>query len=612
MAKIVDPDQLNDATEVVYSTAAKTLQLVVTGNLDDNSPGKTSGATGQAVYSASKDHWLASSTLRRHRSPINPVFDASYQMKDGWDFADQQSLDLIRDAGFQITDTGQELACIIGLQEVPTADQAYYQNVIGFTTAQITFDKTGNLNEMIEIFDGGLNDQRDFLKVFTRIQGRTYSEGNLLVDQGLSALTFVAYRLPLGTANDPNVIQGDAFIDANTPYTGMTINYLLGGGFTAWADSTVYAAGSVVLDVLVNASGSTLGTWWFTPAGGTSSGTGTADDTGVTDWESYVGERQIGTEWYAFNRIIDGNFGTDIEVHEFCQRELRRTTDINDDTLGSLNQDGFGSVNGDMAIRLTRFEGGIKTFGGTFIDDLDASSRATAEFFDITVDGGGLDAFSAPVTTTGRTFPFSSAGNLVFSQNAVDETNVDTFFDMYFDHTQRETNTDYTLTAPSGNTAVFNSPTLDLTTMFTNSDYCQISGFSDPLSNGIFQVSSVAAASMTITKTREPGITMVTEATAQTVNLDADPFDTPDAVLVQDDLAANITGTITQVNEPFTFAYDTNVQGGRTAAEDALVHVVAQGLNDSKWVEAIFTITRATGLSFPVNLADESVYNNPP
>jgi hypothetical protein len=373
-------------------------------------------------------------------------------------------------------------------------------------------------------------------------------------------------------------------------------------------------AGEVVRDTILQANGSTLGTWWFTVAGGTTSGTGTADDVGVTDWEAYTGERQIGLEWYAFNRIIDGAAGTDIQCHEWAQRQLRRVTDINNDLIGTPNQDAFGAVNGDMAIRLTRFEGGIKTFPGVFIDDIDPSSRATAEFFDVTVNGGGLDLFSVPLTSTGRTFPFSSAGLLVFSQNAVDETNVDTFFDMYFDHTSRDTNTDYTLTAPSTNTAVFNSPTLDLTTRFTNGDYCQISGFAtgDPiLSNGIFQVSSVAAASMTITKTREPGAVLVTEVTGQTVNLDADPFDTPDAVIVQDDTDTNITGTITQVNEPFTFAYDTNVQGGRIT-EDALVHVVAQGLNDSKWVEAIFTITRATGLSFPVNLGDESVYNNPP
>jgi len=171
MAKIVDPDQITVGTEVVYSTAAKTVQYLVAGNLSDAAPGKTSGMTGQAGYSASKDHWLASSTFRKHRSPIDPVFDASFRLKDEWDFADQQSRDLQRDAGFQITKTGQELACIIGLQDAADSDVLNYQNVLGFTQTVNAFDKAGNLNELIEIFDGSVTDTRDFLKVFNRQQG---------------------------------------------------------------------------------------------------------------------------------------------------------------------------------------------------------------------------------------------------------------------------------------------------------------------------------------------------------------------------------------------------------------------------------------------------------
>ena len=611
MAKVVDPDQILDGTEVVYATGPKTVQYLIAGNLDDNSPGKSSGVTGQAGYSASKDHWLASATLRRHRSPINPIFDASFQMKDDWDFADQQSIDLIRDAGFQITATGQEFACIIGLQETADADQLNYQNVAGFTESVINFDKTGNLNEMIEIFDGSVTDTRDFLKVYNRIQGKLYAEGNLLVDQDLAALTFVAYRIPLGNGNDPNILESDANIDSQAPYTGMDINWIEGSGFTTYADSTIYPAGAVVLDANVQSGGSSNGTWWFTPAGGTSSGANTGVDVGVTDWESFAGEVQIGDEWFAFNRIIRGNAGTDVEVHEYAQRQLRQTGNINDALVGGANQNAFGDVHGDVAPRMTRFEGGIKTFPGLYIENLDPSSRATAEFFDITVDSGGLDSESLPLVSTGRIFPFSSAGNLVFSANAVAETNVDTFYDMYFDYTRRDTATDFAVDTPVGNAANFTSGTLDLTTVYANGDYCAISGFTEVTLAGIFQVSAVLAGSMTITKVREPGVTLVAEVAGNSVNLDDDPFDTDDAVIVQDDTATDISGQITQINEPFTFAFDTNVQGGRTAGQPAPVTVVAQGLNDSKWVEANFTIQRQTGLSFPVNLGDEFVYNNP-
>ena len=610
MTKIVDPDQITVGTEVVYDTAAKTLQYLVAGNLNDTAPGKTSGVTGQASYSASKDHWLASATFRKHRSPMDPVFDASFRVKDGWDFADQQSRDLQRDAGFQITTSGQEFACIIGLQDAADSDVLNYQNVLGFTQAVIPFDKTGNLNELIEIFDGAATDTRDFLKVFNRQQGKIYSEGNLLVDQGLSALTFVAYRMPLGSASDPNVVQGDAFIDANAPYTGMTINYLKGSGFTTYATATVYGAGAVVFDPAIQSGGSSNGTWWFTPGGGTSNGANTGVDTGILDWESYSGERQIGTEWYAFNRIIGGNSGTDVQVHEFAQRELRRSTEINDNGIGAPNQNTFGTVNGDVAIRFTQFAGGIKTFGGVFIDALDASSRAIAEFFDITVDSGGLDQFSAPIVATGRTFPFSSAGNIVFSQNAVDETNADTYWDMYFAYTLRQTNTDVAMTAVSTNTGTLTSTLIDLS-IFAIGDYLQLSGFANAENNGIFRATGAGAAnSVAIEKPREPGTVLIAEVAGPTVNVDDDPFDTDDSVIVNDDTGTPLTGTITQVNEPFTFAYDTNVQGNRITA-DAPIFIAAQGLEDSKNVVTSFTIPRQTGLSFPVNLLDEAVYNNP-
>lgn len=611
MTKIVDPDQITVGTEVVYSTAAKTLQYLVAGNLNDIAPGKTSGVTGQAAYSASKDHWLASTTLRKHRSPYDPVFDASYKVKDDWDFADQQSKDLMRDAGFQVTKTGQELACILGLQEAAATDVLNYQNVFGFTEAVNLFDKNGNLNELIEIFDGGVNDFRDFLKVYNRQQGRVYSEGNLLVDQGLSSLTFVAYRIPLGTSVDTNITKSDVFIDSNAPYTGMSVNFLKGSGYTTWANTTVYPAGAVVLDAIRQSGGSSNGTWWFTPGGGTSSGTGTADDVGVVDWESYTGEVQVGNEWFAYNRIVDANSGTDIEAHEFSQRELRRTTDINDNGIGAPNQNAFGVVNGDVALRLTAISGGLKTFGGVYVTNLDASSRATSEFFDITVDSGGVDQFNAPVLTTGRTFPFSSAGNIVYSDNAVAETNADTYGDMYFDHTRRDTNTDVSTSGASGNTATLNSTLIDLS-IYLIGDYFQMSGWASDTLNGIFRATGNGTANtLAFEKPREPGVVLVDELAGSTINIDDDPFDTDDAVIVDDDTGTPITHQITQTNEPFTFAYDINVQGGRTAGESPLVHIAASGLEDSKNVVASFTIPRQTGLSFPVNLLDDAVYNNP-
>lgn len=612
MAKNVDPDQITDGTEVIYDRTNLTVQYLVAGNLDDNSPGKSSGVTVQAAYSASKDHILASAALRKHRSPYDPIFDASFLLKDGWDYADQQSIDLLRDAGVRITKTGREFACIIGLQSTGSTDQLSYQQVLGFTAPVIDFDKTGDLNELIEIYDGASNDRRNFLKVFNRIGGKTFAEGNLLIDQDLAALTFIAYRLPLGNGVDPNIAANDATIDAATPYTNMGLSFIKGTGFTTYADATVYPPESVVFDPAIQANGSVNGTWWFTPAGGTSSGVDTGADAGIADWESFAGERQIGKEWFAFNRIIAGAAGTDIQINEWGQRQLRLPTDINNNLLGGPNQNAFGTVNGEVARRLTKIEGGLKTFEGVFIDDMDSSSRATSEFFDITVDGGGLDAESAAVSSTGRTFPFSAAGVMVFSSNGVLETDNDTFFDMYFKYTRRNTAIDIAVTAAATNTATITSTLIDLS-IYAAGDWVALSGFStNPENSGLFQVTGTpTSGSMDVIKTREPLTVLVDEAAGDSVSIDSNPFNTDDALIVQDDTGADITGPITQVNQPFTFAWDTNVQGDRTAGTDAVVVIVGQGLNDAKWGEAEFTIPRAVGLSFPVNLLDEAVYVNP-
>ena len=93
-------------------------------------------------------------------------------------------------------------------------------------------------------------------------------------------------------------------------------------------------------------------------------------------------------------------------------------------------------------------------------------------------------------------------------------------------------------------------------------------------------------------------------------NANGNLFDTSSAIIVEDDTGTPITGTITSNTISFTFDYAGNVQGGRTAGTDAVVIIVAMGLADAEWIEAEFTITEATGLSFPVNAGKELTYSN--
>jgi hypothetical protein len=89
-------------------------------------------------------------------------------------------------------------------------------------------------------------------------------------------------------------------------------------------------------------------------------------------------------------------------------------------------------------------------------------------------------------------------------------------------------------------------------------------------------------------------------------------FGTSSAVLVDDNSGNNISGGVSgSASIPFTFDYDGNVQGGRSAGTDADVTVVAIGLNSAQYVVAIGVITRATGLSLSLVAPLERNYSNP-
>jgi len=379
--------------------------------------------------------------------------------------------------------------------------------VAGFNQSTLNMDKSGVVNEPVKIFSGS-TDNRGYFKIFLREQGKLYGQSNLLKDQNLTTLDYNIFKLPLANAVDIKITNADTVIDNSVPYTTMSIDYITGSGYTSWAASTPYQKGAVVLSA---------STRWFRSKG---PHTSSAAWNGAM-WDTYPGERQIGSNYYAFNRIVNGNSGTLEQIYEFCQRELRRSTNINDNIQG----DGYGTVNGNVAVPLCSFLGDtLQSNPGVLIRNFDVNDTNRIELFDITVNGGGLDTEGVPVTSTKRTFPFVAAGTLVF--NSVLTADPNSRYWMYFN------------SVPGGN------------------------------------------------------------------------FNTTSAVVVKNNSGQDITGSISQANIAFDFDYDNNVQGGRTAGQDAVVQVVALGLASASYVVAQFTITRNVGLSFPVNASQERNYSN--
>ena len=88
-------------------------------------------------------------------------------------------------------------------------------------------------------------------------------------------------------------------------------------------------------------------------------------------------------------------------------------------------------------------------------------------------------------------------------------------------------------------------------------------------------------------------------------------YGTANAQTVNDSANVAITGTITGASIAFTFAYDTNNQGGRTPATPAGVTVVAGNPGKAKPVVASATITRATGQAITLTAEQDRGYVNP-
>lgn len=124
------------------------------------------------------------------------------------------------------------------------------------TTAILAVDNSNKFKIGIRVRDGDVN-------------GKTYSQSNLDTIQKTSLGNFI-FQFPLPNATDLKITETDANIDANVPYTGMSITFF----------STPQLVAGLV--------------------GGS----------------------------FNFGIIADANNGTDIEVFEFVQRSLRLLTDI--------------------------------------------------------------------------------------------------------------------------------------------------------------------------------------------------------------------------------------------------------------------------------------------
>lgn len=694
MALIVDPDDLNQGTEVTITPGTRTVTLNIAGNLSSD------GVTLQALYSFFKEEWKTDATLIPHDFPQIAITPEQFEWIEDWKPINDTTRKLIRTAGWREIDSSDVLqkefsgVITLGTFEDSANDTAYYQQGDDptDTTAAIDFDRAGPVNEMVQTYDNvtpadattgfdfttttitrndggswitdgyqigarvevanattsandgtyvitaltasvitttGLSadtgdntatfavDRRNALKLFLRVRdadpnGKVYSSSNLSAI-GVTELTYQAYRFPLSNSTDLKISETDANIGSNSPYTQIVVRYF-DQSYQREVDSATKRDFGIVIDVgtFSGVDGASAASTTFTTAEGgiptttydggslilhegTDQGThaiSTASGTTVTLSSALTGsESNLSFTLQRSSPVV----ATAEEIYEKVQYLLRQATDIDstDQTVVGETADGLLVFVGDTLVTGRAIPSNPNGGGsGVFIEGFDANDTNRLTFTDN--------------TGTERTFPFVAAGSLLFNANLVNDSAGEYW--MFFQYTTRTVVSDLVLTGTSDTltSAGSNLPTLSV------NDYIEISGLTggDAAMNGIYQVDVVNTVNQSYDVSRYDGATIVTTSSAS-ANVDQDPINSPDAIIVDDNSGTDIAGNVSGSSIGFDFDYDGNVQGGRTASTDANVVIRAIGLETAQFVETTGTITQAVGQTFSVVAALERNYSNP-
>jgi hypothetical protein len=218
VALITDPDLLAQATEVTITTATKTIDLNIAGDLS------TDGVTLKCLYSFLKEEWKNDAALIKFPFPMTPITDEQFEFINGWDLIDDDARNLVRTAGWAVRNTSGVAtgmwSGVITLGSLPGTAQVYFAQDSATDAATTNIVLQGAVNQAVQVYsdpnaDGNPADGfdfRSFLKLFVREWGDTYAS-SALTDIGVSALTYQAYRFPLTTIADPKIqeaTEGDA------------------------------------------------------------------------------------------------------------------------------------------------------------------------------------------------------------------------------------------------------------------------------------------------------------------------------------------------------------------------------------------------------------------
>ncbi len=368
MAKVTDPDVLDQGIEVKFDVTGKTISLsgfsiAPLSSISDSGTSATNGITFQCLYSFAKEEWRTDANLIKFAFPFVSITGEQFELVNGWNFANQYSKDLIRDGGWSLKNgagVSQEEymnLTTLGTFNNSALDNVYYLQSASTSGTPITAVFSGEANQAVKIYGDATHGNFNYstvFKLYLREQGKIYGFYDLMSSQNLSTLTYKKYALPIQNSLDLKISVSDTGIDANGngvadmhPYSGMSITY--------------YQSGQ---------------------------------------------SRSIGGISYPFKIIINGNSSTAEQIYAFVQWSLRQSTDIDASSTGNTR--------GDVAEELLAFVGDtlktkLTSRGGVYIDSFLPVDTNRLVF----VDDNGSE----------RTFPFIAAGALLFNDNLQNDAN---------------------------------------------------------------------------------------------------------------------------------------------------------------------------------------------
>jgi hypothetical protein len=391
---------------------------------------------------------------------------------------------------------------------------------------------------------------------------RTFSQADL-ASAGETTLSNRLFTFGLSNSQDLDITESDANIDTITPY------------------STGGPSGTMSIDY------------------GTST---TSRGNGLGGGDGFL----VGGP-YNFGIIIDGNGGTNTQVYEWTQRQLRRSAvdaDVDSSTKIGRELDGLmrfvgptlevGSVDGGLSFPINP-DG--PAFTGVYINNLAAASANDTVYF----DDLGIQ----------RSAPLTVSVTLDFNSTLIDDTLA--VYTLFFDFTRTRASDDLIVTLVSGPTGTFDSASADLSALDSGAgQYVRVSGFPagvDEPMNGIYQVLVETSTSQWSVE-RYDGADIVTTTTGTSFAIDEYPIDSPDAIIVKTDALADVTGSAS-ADFNFSFDYSNNVQGGRTASTDADVQARAIGQSTAQYTQSSVATISTSAITIPVTSQIERNFLNP-